>query len=119
MSVLPLAKTGTIVSSPCKRSATKTCASIRFSNDASTAQQAPTWSAKVDRRDALPGVAFAERALAQRPDLKVLYMFGYTDGAIERRGGLNPGVNLLQKPFRRRDPGLKLREALDHVPGRR
>ena len=34
-----------------------------------------------------------------RPSLKVLYASGYTDQALSSRGGLDPGVELLRKPF--------------------
>jgi CheY-like chemotaxis protein len=48
---------------------------------------------------ALSGRAFADRALAMRPGLKVLFMSGYTENGIIRQGRLDPGVHLLQKPF--------------------
>lgn len=45
------------------------------------------------------GGALAERLLARRGDLKVLYMSGYTENDIVRRGELVPGTSFLQKPF--------------------
>ena len=33
------------------------------------------------------------------PDLPVIYVSGYTDGEIARRGLLEPGANFIQKPF--------------------
>jgi hypothetical protein len=57
MSVLPLARTGTVVSSLCKRSAAKTWRSIRRISGANAAQQPPTWSAKVDRLSGTPSRA--------------------------------------------------------------
>ena len=54
---LTLARTGTVVSSLCNRSAAKTCRSMRRSSGASTAQQPPTWSAKVDRLSGTPSRA--------------------------------------------------------------
>ncbi len=53
------------------------------------------------------------RAFLQRPDLRVLFVSGYTDEAITRCGGPEAGFAFLQKPF---DPvGLarKVREVLD------
>jgi two-component system cell cycle sensor histidine kinase/response regulator CckA len=48
----------------------------------------------------LSGRDVAERVTALYPAVKVLYMSGYTDDAISRHGVLEPGVRLLQKPFR-------------------
>ena len=47
--VLPLASTGTRVSSPCIRSAASTWAAIRSCKAFRATLQAPTWSARVDR----------------------------------------------------------------------
>ena len=69
MSVLPLARTGTVVSSLCNRSAAKTCASTRRRSGASTAQQPPTWSARVDRLRGTPSLAYARRPFFQMADL--------------------------------------------------
>ena len=52
MSVLPLASTGTVVSSPCRRSAARTWASKQSNTGRQQRRaQAPTWSARVDRLD--------------------------------------------------------------------
>jgi signal transduction histidine kinase/DNA-binding NarL/FixJ family response regulator len=50
------------------------------------------------------------------PDIRVLYMSGYTENAIGHAGTLDAGVNLLQKPFSL--PALKdrVREVLDSEP---
>jgi CheY-like chemotaxis protein len=45
------------------------------------------------------GRRLAEEALKRRPDLKVLYTTGYTRSAIVHNGILDPGVQLLTKPF--------------------
>jgi two-component system cell cycle sensor histidine kinase/response regulator CckA len=36
-----------------------------------------------------------------RPDMKVLFMSGYTDGAVATHGVLKPGTTILRKPFSR------------------
>ena len=40
-----------------------------------------------------------DRLKRLRPDLKVLYMSGYTDDVIADRGALEPGAPLVGKPF--------------------
>ncbi len=50
----------------------------------------------------MPGMTGSELALrlaSTRPDTKVLYMTGYTDGAIAERGVLEAGRSILRKPF--------------------
>ncbi|MGA6993082.1 MAG: PAS domain S-box protein, partial [Candidatus Deferrimicrobiaceae bacterium] len=47
------------------------------------------------------------------PDMKVLFMSGYTDEAIAQRGILRPGTCFLQKPFRLDALLRKVREVLD------
>ena len=45
------------------------------------------------------GRELAEQLVRQRPQMKVLYMSGYTDGAITNSGLLHKDVAFLQKPF--------------------
>ena len=47
-----------------------------------------------------------------RPGLKVLYTSGYTDDAIMHQGRLDPGLLLLQKPYRKGDLARMIRQAL-------
>lgn len=61
----------------------------------------------------LNGPQLADQASALRPGLKILYTSGYTDNAIVHRGQLDPGIHLLNKPYRKRDLALKVRKALD------
>ena len=49
------------------------------------------------------------------PDLKVLFMSGYTADAIAHRGVMDGGVHFLQKPFSRIDLAAQVRETLDNA----
>jgi PAS domain S-box-containing protein len=46
------------------------------------------------------GADMAKRMLEKHPDLKVLYMSGYTDESIVQHGVLEPGIAFLSKPFK-------------------
>ena len=61
----------------------------------------------------MTGRQLSDEATRRRPDLKTLFISGYTEDSIVHQGKLDPGVNFLSKPFRRRDLALKVREALD------
>ena len=45
------------------------------------------------------GQQIARQAQQERSDLKVLFMSGYSRDAIVHQGRLDPGVQLLSKPF--------------------
>ena len=62
------------------------------------------------------GRELAQRISEIRPNVKVLYMSGYTENVIGHNGMLDAGVRLLQKPFNLRDLKSKVREALDATP---
>ena len=51
--------------------------------------------------------------LEVRPDVKVLFMSGYTDHAIVHHGVLDKEVTFFQKPFASEALLLKVREVLD------
>ena len=61
----------------------------------------------------LSGHEVAERLTARRPEMKVLYASGYTDGAIVRHGVLEPGIAFLPKPLTPASLARKVREVLD------
>jgi two-component system cell cycle sensor histidine kinase/response regulator CckA len=61
----------------------------------------------------MPGMSGAElaaRLTSMLPELKVLFMSGYTDGAVRRHGMLDPEMSFVQKPFK---PGAMLRKVRD------
>jgi CheY-like chemotaxis protein len=47
------------------------------------------------------------------PDIQVLYTSGYTQNAIVHGGRLDPGVELISKPYRREELARKLRSMLN------
>jgi CheY-like chemotaxis protein len=59
------------------------------------------------------GKELAERLRAAQPALKVLFVSGYTDGAIALTGGAEPEEALLLKPFTPLVLARKVREILD------
>jgi PAS domain S-box-containing protein len=61
----------------------------------------------------LGGHALAQRLRATLPGLRVVYMSGYTDGAISRQGLIEDGGTLLEKPFTAQTLGRTIREVLD------
>jgi two-component system cell cycle sensor histidine kinase/response regulator CckA len=60
----------------------------------------------------MSGPALAERLVAGWPDLKVLYITGYAQEAIERQGALPAGGALLEKPFTAQQLADSVRRAL-------
>ncbi len=60
----------------------------------------------------MSGIELAKRARELRPDLKVLYMSGYSSEMISRQGRLGVGSCLLQKPFTRAELLNEIREIL-------
>ena len=54
-----------------------------------------------------------ERLAPLRPEMKVLYMSGYTDRAIVHQGELESGINFIQKPFMPDAFAIKVRTVLD------
>jgi two-component system cell cycle sensor histidine kinase/response regulator CckA len=64
----------------------------------------------------MPGIngrQLAEKLLVERPQLKVLYVSGYTEDAVVRHGIADKSTNFLQKPFNLSILGAKVREILD------
>nr|WP_319395808.1 PAS domain S-box protein [uncultured Desulfobacter sp.] len=61
------------------------------------------------------GRDLAENICNHTPNLKCLFMSGYTANVIAHHGVLDQGVNFIQKPFSKDDLAAKLREVLDET----
>jgi PAS domain S-box-containing protein len=61
------------------------------------------------------GRELARKMLSLYPNLKRLFMSGYTADVIAHHGVLDDGVHFIQKPFSRQDLAAKVREALDQA----
>lgn len=63
----------------------------------------------------MPGMSgdeLAAKLSAVRPEMRVLYMSGYTDGAIATHGILESGIVILRKPFTRAELTRNVEEML-------
>jgi two-component system, cell cycle sensor histidine kinase and response regulator CckA len=59
------------------------------------------------------GQQLSRHLLSMYPDLKVIFMSGYTANVIAHHGVLDPGVDLLRKPFSISTVAGKIREVLN------
>jgi CheY-like chemotaxis protein len=64
----------------------------------------------------LNGRELAVEAQLHRPNLKVLFMTGYSRNAIVHQGRLDPGIEMIQKPMSQRDLAGRIRDLLDAAP---
>lgn len=67
----------------------------------------------------MPGMGgreMAEQLAKQHPEVKVLFISGYTDEAVTPQGILEKGRAFLQKPFNRQSLLQKVREVLEQTP---
>jgi PAS domain S-box-containing protein len=66
----------------------------------------------------MPGMSgreLADHLAPRRPEMKVLYMSGYTSDAILHHGVLDPEISFLEKPFSQQALMQKVREVLDYA----
>jgi len=59
------------------------------------------------------GRELADRARVVMPNIRVLFMTGYSQDAIVHQGRLDPDIELLEKPFRRESLAVRVRAILD------
>ncbi len=62
------------------------------------------------------GKELAKRLKIVRPDIKCLFMSGYTDTVIANHGVLEPGIHFLAKPFSIQELATKVRGAIESNP---
>ena len=61
----------------------------------------------------MSGRALADQLVAKRPELRVLYLSGYTNDAVLRHGVSHDQAHFLQKPFSPENLTRKVRETLN------
>ena len=60
----------------------------------------------------MSGRELADMLVKTHPKMKVLFMSGYTDDAIQHHGVLDPGIAFIEKPFSQVSLTARIREVL-------
>ena len=69
---------------------------------------------QTERKKPMPtGRELARKVSKLRPELRVVYMTGYSRNAVTHHGQLDPNLEVLQKPITQSDLAMRIREALD------
>jgi response regulator RpfG family c-di-GMP phosphodiesterase len=63
----------------------------------------------------MSGRALSDKLSSIRPNTRVLFMSGYTDGAIAAHGVLESGISILRKPFTRDELVGRVQEVLSEM----
>ena len=61
----------------------------------------------------MSGSELAQRLGALAPDMRILFMSGYSDTAVVRQGEVSAAAAFLEKPFTEKALARKVREVLD------
>jgi two-component system, cell cycle sensor histidine kinase and response regulator CckA len=61
------------------------------------------------------GRDLADKLQSFCPDMKILFMSGYTANVIAHHGVLGKGLHFIQKPFSKMDIAVKIRKVLGRV----
>ncbi len=61
------------------------------------------------------GKQLAEKIERLLPEIKIIYMSGYTANTIAHHGILDEGINFIEKPLTTYTPSRKIREVLDKI----
>lgn len=64
----------------------------------------------------MKGTEVADRLRSIYPEMKVLYVSGYTADTVDQKGGIATGIQFFQKPFAPVDLVNRVRELLDSQP---
>jgi len=62
----------------------------------------------------MSGLELSTQLMSETPELKCLYMSGYTADVIAHHGILDKGIHFIQKPFSRKDLAAIVRKVLDN-----